>query len=131
MPANTRRLRFCMLLAARAAMHAEDKPYGPQDLLAVLMQNNPEIQAARSRFEEIARNRYTVGKGLQQDVLKAQLEVSMLEQPLAMLDEKGQRAEAEIASLLAIPAVVLRAPGEIRPTTFSMSLDDLLRATAY
>ena len=83
-----------------------------------------------SRFEEIARNRYTVGKGLQQDVLKAQLEVSTLEQQLAMLDEKRQRAEAEIASLLAVPTVVMRAPGEIRASSFSMSLDELLKATA-
>ncbi len=82
-----------------------------------------------SRFEEIARNRYTVGKGLQQDVLKAQLEVSTLEQQLAMLDERRQRAEAEIASLLAAPSVVLRAPGEIQPSAFSISLDELIRAT--
>jgi len=82
-----------------------------------------------SRFEEIARNRYTVGKGLQQDVLKAQLEVSTLEQQLAMLDEKRQRAEAEIASLLAVPSVVLRAPGEIQSSAFSISLDELIRAT--
>src|SRR5437764_1276847 len=73
-----------------------------------------------SRFEEIARNRYTVGKGLQQDVLKAQLEVSSLEQQLAMLDEKRQRAEAEIASLLAEPNVSLHAPADIQPTLFSM-----------
>src|SRR5712672_2436639 len=83
-----------------------------------------------SRFEEIARNRYTVGKGLQQDVLKAQLEVSTLEQQLAMLDEKRQRAEAEIASLLAVPTAVLRPPGDIRASSFSMSLDDLLKASA-
>src|SRR5258705_9449899 len=51
MPANARRLRFCMLLVALAALHAEEKPFGPQDLLNGLMQNNPEIQAARSRFE--------------------------------------------------------------------------------
>jgi outer membrane protein TolC len=81
------------------------------------------------RFEEIARNRYTVGKGLQQDVLKAQLEVSTLEPQLAMLDEKRQRAEAEIASLLGAPGVVLRAPGEIQPTAFPISLDELLKAT--
>jgi cobalt-zinc-cadmium efflux system outer membrane protein len=67
-----------------------------------------------SRFEEIARNRYTVGKGLQQDVLKAQFEVSAVEQQFAMLDEKWQRAEAEIASLLAVPTVALRPPGEIQ-----------------
>src|SRR5882762_658118 len=82
-----------------------------------------------SRFEEIARNRYTVGKGLQQDVLKAQLEVSTLEQQLVMLDEKRKRAEAEIASLLALPTVVLRAPGEIQSSAFSISLDELIRAT--
>ena len=51
MPANTRRLGFCMSLAATAALHAEEKPFGPQDLLNGLIQNNPEIQAARSRFE--------------------------------------------------------------------------------
>jgi hypothetical protein len=71
-----------------------------------------------SRFEEITRNRYTVGKGLQQDVLKAQFEVSSLEQQLAMLDEKRQRAEAEVASLLTVPTVVMRVPGEIRASSF-------------
>jgi outer membrane protein TolC len=81
-----------------------------------------------TRFEEIARNRYTVGKGLQQDVLKAQLEVSTLEQQDAMLNEKRQRAEAEIASLLAVPTVVMRAPGEVQPSSFSTPLDALLKA---
>ncbi len=51
MPANKRRLRLCMFLAATAALHAEEKPWGPQDLLNGLIENNPEIQAARSRFE--------------------------------------------------------------------------------
>jgi outer membrane protein TolC len=239
MPANTRRLAFCMFLVATAASHAEEKPFGPQDLLNGLIQNNPEIQAARfrfeaatkrpsqvgtlpepttsytnfgvghpfsrlnasefsyqgfgvsqelpfpgklglaseeakreaeseqqkyrsvvfdltarlkvayyewltvqkaielthqnsdllSRFEEIARNRYTVGKGLQQDVLKAQLEVSSLEREIAMLDEKRQRAEAEIASLLAVPSIRLRAPAEVQTSAFLMSLDDLVKAT--
>src|SRR6266853_1604155 len=82
-----------------------------------------------SRFEEIARSRYTVGKGLQQDVLKAQLEVSTLEQQIAMLDEKRQRAEAEIASLLAAPSVVLRTSRDIHPSGFTASLDELIRAT--
>ena len=240
MPAKLRGSGFCMLALALASLHAEERTLGPQDLLNGLMQNNPEIQAARarfdaatkrpsqvgalpepaasytnfgvghpfsrlngsdfayqgfgvsqefpfpgklglaaeeakreaeserqnyrsvvldvtarlkvayyewvtaqkaieltrkdsdllSRFEEIARNRYTVGKGLQQDVLKAQLEVSTLEQQLAMLDEKRQRAEAEIASLLAVPNVVLRTPAEIQPSSFSISLEELLKATS-
>src|SRR5882724_5414007 len=240
MPAKLCRNAFCVLTLGFASLHAEERTLGPQDLLNGLMQNNPEVQAARFRFEaatkrpsqvgtrpepmasytnlgvghpfsrpnasefayqgfgvsqelpfpgklalaseeakreaegvqqnyraivldvtarlkvawyewlalqkaieltrkrrdllgrceEIARNRYTVGKGLQQDVLKAQFEVSSLEQQLAMLDEKRQRAEAEIASLLAVPTVVMRAPGEIRASSFSMSLDELLKATA-
>src|SRR6185436_17564750 len=51
MPANARRLRFCMFFVAITASHAEEKPLGPQDLLTGLIQNNPEILAARSRFE--------------------------------------------------------------------------------
>jgi cobalt-zinc-cadmium efflux system outer membrane protein len=238
MPAKLCRNGFCVLALAITSLHAEEKTLGPLDLVNGLMQSNPEIQAARarfdaatkrpsqartlpdpavsytnfgvghpfsrpngsdfayqgfgvsqeipfpgklglaseqakreaeseqqnyrsvvlsvtarlkvawyewlavqktieltrknrdllSRFEEIARNRYTVGKGLQQDVLKAQLEVSMVEQQLVMLDEKRQRAEAEIASLLAVPAVVLRVPGEIQASSFSLPLEELLKA---
>src|SRR5215467_15617988 len=83
-----------------------------------------------SRFEEIARNRYQVGKGIQQDVLKAQLEVSSLEQQLAMLEEKRQRAEAQIASVLAQPSVALRPPVDVQATTFSLPLNELLKAVA-
>jgi cobalt-zinc-cadmium efflux system outer membrane protein len=239
MPAILSRGTFCLFAFALANVQAEERTFGPNDLVSELLQNNPEIQAARSRFEaatkrpsqagtlpeptasytnfgvghpfsqlngsnfayqgfgvsqefpfpgklslaseeakreaevvqqnycavvldmtarlkvayyewltvnkaieltrkhsdllsrfeEIARNRYTVGKGLQQDVLKAQLEVSTLEQQLAMLDEKRQRAEAEIASLLAVSAVVMRAPSEIHASSFPMSLDELLKAT--
>jgi outer membrane protein, heavy metal efflux system len=239
MPATLRRKGCCVFALALTSLHAEEKPLGPQDLVNGLMQNNPEIQAARSRFEaatkrpsqagtlpeptasytnlgvghpfsrpnasafayqgfgvsqefpfpgklglaseeakreaesvqqnyravilnvtarlkvayyewlnvqkaielthknsdllsrfeEIARNRYTVGKGLQQDVLKAQLEVSSLEREIVMLDEKRQRAEAEIASLLAVPSISLRAPAQVQTTTFSMSVDELVRAT--
>jgi outer membrane protein, heavy metal efflux system len=238
MPAKSCRNGFCVLAFAVASLHAEEKTLGPQDLLHGLMQNNPEILAARSRFEaatkrpsqvgtlpeptasytnfgvghpfsrpngsdfayqgfgvsqelpfpgklglaseqakreaeseehnyrsvvlgvtarlkvawyewlavqkdieltrkdrdllsrfeEIARNRYTVGKGLQQDVLKAQFEVSAVEQQFAMLDEKRQRAEAEIASLLGVPTVVLQSAGEIQPSPFSLSLEELLKA---
>src|SRR5713101_7501613 len=227
MPAILRRGTFCLFAFALASLHAEERTFGPEDLLSELLQHNPEIQSARSRFEaatkrpsqagtlpeptasytnlgvghpfsrlntsdfayqafgvsqdfpfpgklalaseearreaeseqqnyrsvvldrvaklkvayyewltvnkaieltrkngdllsrfeEIARNRYTVGRGLQQDVLKAQLEVSTLQQQVEMLAEKRQRAEAEIATLLAVPVVVLHAPGEIQPSS--------------
>src|SRR5204862_4147233 len=52
------------------------------------------------RFEQIARARYTVGKGVQADVLKAQVEVSGLAQQLELLEQKKLIAEARIRSLL-------------------------------
>jgi cobalt-zinc-cadmium efflux system outer membrane protein len=81
-------------------------------------------------FEEIARNRYTVGKGLQQDVLKAQFELSNIERQIVMLEEKRQRSEAEIVSLLAATGVAIRPPGDIRPSSLAVGLDDLLRDAA-
>jgi outer membrane protein TolC len=32
-------------------LQAEERTFGPKDLVSELLQNNPEIQAARSRFE--------------------------------------------------------------------------------
>ncbi|MDQ2950544.1 MAG: TolC family protein [Acidobacteriota bacterium] len=81
-----------------------------------------------ARFEEIARNRYVVGKGLQQDVLKAQLEVSSIEQSLEMLREKRDRAQAEIAALLAVPSISLAVPRDWAPSAMEASLEELLKA---
>lgn len=90
-----------------------------------VMEKNRDVLA---RFEEIARNRYSVGKGLQQDVLKAQFEVSSIEQPLEMLREKRDRAQAEIAALLAVPSISLAAPHAWVPSTVKASLEELLKA---
>ena len=51
MPATLRRKGFCVLALALTRLHAEEKPLGPQDLGNGLMQNDPAIQAARSREE--------------------------------------------------------------------------------
>src|SRR5437870_4650650 len=53
-----------------------------------------------SNFEQIARARYSVGKGIQPDVLKAQVEVSSLAQQIEMLEQKRSVAEARIRALL-------------------------------
>ena len=39
-----------MLFVSLMSLHAEEKAMGPQDLLSSLMENNPEIRAARFRF---------------------------------------------------------------------------------
>src|SRR5580700_5653404 len=61
MPARLRRNGFCVLAFGLASLHAEEKTFGPQDLVNGLMQNNPEIQAARSRFEAATKRPSQVG----------------------------------------------------------------------
>src|SRR6266568_1971778 len=51
MPATLCRSAFCVLALALPGLHAEERTFVPRDLLNVLMQNNPEIQAARARFD--------------------------------------------------------------------------------
>lgn len=60
MPAKCRN-GFCMLALTLAGLHGQEKPSGPQDLLNSLMRNNPEIQAARSRFEAATKRPSQVG----------------------------------------------------------------------
>jgi cobalt-zinc-cadmium efflux system outer membrane protein len=97
---------------------------GAIQTIAVVEKNRDVL----ARFEEIARSRYSVGKGLQQDVLKAQLETSSIEQQLEMVREKRDRAEAEIASLLALPAISLASSQDFTRSTLGTSLDELLAA---
>ena len=52
------------------------------------------------KFAKIAEARYAVGRGIQQDVLKAQVEVSKLIDQLTVLEQRKQTAVAKINSLL-------------------------------
>src|SRR5258708_21891080 len=61
MPAKLRRSGFRMLVFALASLHAEEKTLGPNGLLDALMQNNPEIRAARFRFEAATKRPSQVG----------------------------------------------------------------------
>ena len=51
MPAKPRSIHFCLVVAAFAAAGAQGQSMGHRDLVASLMQGNPEILAARARFE--------------------------------------------------------------------------------
>src|SRR5262249_61178835 len=50
MPAICRRRNLC-LLALAFALRAEGAPLGPRELVSELLERNPEILAARSRFD--------------------------------------------------------------------------------
>ena len=78
------------------------------------------------QFIKIAEARYSVGKGIQQDVLKAQVEFSKLIEQQTMLDQRKQIAEARLNSLLyREPESPVRTPEELRPRDFSYSLGQL------
>jgi outer membrane protein TolC len=78
------------------------------------------------RFEQIARARYSVGKGIQPDVLKAQVEVSGLAQQLEILEQKRLVADARIRSLLN-SEIPLGRPAEIRQTPLQLKLESVLQ----
>ncbi len=61
------------------------------------------VENSRTLFEKltkIAETRYEAGKGLQQDVLKGQLELSELLEQITLLEEERQTAAARINTLL-------------------------------
>jgi len=77
------------------------------------------------RFERIARARYAVGKGLQQDVLKAQVEESALARELEVLGQRRSALEARMRSLLNSERPLGR-PVEVRLSPVSAGLEELL-----
>lgn len=83
------------------------------------------------QFRRIAETRFSVGKAAQQDVLKAQVEISLLIERLAMLDRDKTMLQARINALL------YRAPDTPVPVGLSLAtaplpftLDELRRLTA-
>jgi cobalt-zinc-cadmium efflux system outer membrane protein len=78
------------------------------------------------QFTKIAEVRYSVGKGIQQDVLKAQVEFSKLIEQETMLEQRKQVAEARLNSLLyREPESPVGTPEELKPRDFPYSLTAL------
>ena len=68
-------------------------------------------------FEDTAQSRYSVGQAAQQDVLRAQTEISRLLARLASLEQKRQSLHADINRILnRLPNDPLAPPGEIEFT---------------
>ncbi len=81
------------------------------------------------KFARIAEAGYSAGKGVQQDALKAQVEISKLTDQLTVLEQRRQTAEARINSLLfREPETPVGMPEEIKPREFTHSLAELNEA---
>jgi outer membrane protein TolC len=78
------------------------------------------------KFVQIAEAKYRVGQGLQQDVLKAQVEVSKLIDRLTVLEQRRGIAEALINSLLfRPPETPLGKPAPVQKAELRYSIEQL------
>lgn len=78
------------------------------------------------QFTAIAESRYKVGKGLQQDVLKAQVELSKMIDKLIQLEQKRNVKQAQLNTLASQPVnTLLGKPGEPGFPRFDQDPDSL------
>jgi outer membrane protein TolC len=81
------------------------------------------------QFFEIANAKFRAGKGAQVDVLKAQVELSLLHQNLPVLEQRRETAQAMLNTLLdRDPRFPLAPPQAPREGRFDQDLEDLYRA---
>jgi outer membrane protein TolC len=91
-------------------------------------QRNKEIL---ENFVKIAETRYALGEGIQQDVLKAHVEVSKMVDELIMLGQRRKALEAKLNALLNRPAETpLGKPEEIRFRKLPLTVEEL-KKTAF
>ena len=83
-------------------------------------------QGFLDQLTKIAETRYAVGEGIQQDVLRAQVEQSLLENRLILLDRERDSLEARINRLVNRPPQTrLARPAHYAKPELNHSLDDL------
>ena len=114
--------------AARRRVRAEVKlayyELWSVDRALEITQKNKDLLEKLAR---IAEERYKVGKGLQQDVLRAQVEVTRILQRLTVLRQRRRTLEAQLNSLLLRPPDTSIGPLEtVEKSTFAYSLEELL-----
>jgi outer membrane protein TolC len=77
-------------------------------------------------FARIAETRYSVGEAIQQDVIKAHIEISKMVDELIMLDQRKKTLEAKLNALLNRPSdTPVGKPEEVTPRQFSLAMEDL------
>jgi outer membrane protein, heavy metal efflux system len=93
---------------------------------AGLLTRNRELL---NQLLKVTEARYSVGKAAQQDVFKAQTEISIVETRLVKLEQERLSREAEIDSVLnRIPGTPIRRPEDVKPAELTVTLEDLYAA---
>lgn len=81
------------------------------------------------KLVSVTEARYSVGKAAQQDVFKAQIQVSILETRLVKLEQQRHSIEAEINSILSRRAgTPLTRPADAQPKELTPTLEDFYAA---
>ncbi len=116
---SAREARLQVLANLRNAYYDYYLAYKSQEIL----DQNKELM---KNFQRIAETRYATGQGMQQDVLRSQLEVSMLLDRIAEQDQKKDAQAAAINRLVGRdPLRPLGRPADLVVTSFSLSQDDM------
>jgi len=80
-------------------------------------------------FAKVTEIRYSVGKAAQQDLLRAQLEITRLSQRQTMLEQQRRTLFAQLNSLRDLPVdSAVGAPASVRPSAFAYTQDQLQEA---
>jgi outer membrane protein, heavy metal efflux system len=95
-----------------------------KEVLEILNRTHDELQ----RIERITEERYRVGQGLEQDVTKAQLEMTSVLKEIEMRREEQGMRQAELKAVVgrdaASPDIAV---GDVRPSAAKLNLADLER----
>lgn len=116
---NAREMRLKVLSDLR-------KAYYDYYLASRSMEILEETKGLMKNLQRIAESRYATGQGTQQDVLRAQLEVSMLLDRIAEQEQKKQSKAAEINALAGRdPRGRLGSPADVFPASLSMTEEEM------
>jgi outer membrane protein TolC len=78
------------------------------------------------KLSKISEARYRVGKAMQQDVLRSQIEISLLLQKLAILEQQRATAQARLNTLMVrVPESPLPNAADVQPSALAYSLEEL------
>jgi outer membrane protein, heavy metal efflux system len=98
--------------------------YLTQKSLQILNRNKDLLQS----LTKITETKYQVGQGIQQDILRAQVERSKLLDRQAVLEQRQNIAEAQINNLLYLPMETpVGTPADFQPAILTQSLEELLQ----
>jgi len=108
----------------RAGVKSAYYELGSVDQAIAHAQKNKDLL---DKLARIAEEKYKVGKGLQQDVLRAQLEVSRILQTLTILNQRRLSLTARLNTLLLRPSEAPIGTLEtVTPSPLNYSLDELV-----